>query len=311
MTQLKDKIQSAMDESRTLVLGAEILIGFDFTAPFQEGFKRISGLSRDLNILGLALMLFTLVLLLAPAPFHQLAMSGQDTAILHRFATHAVELALGPFAVALGIAMYPVAEEIGGRGAGWTIALSTLFLAFTFWYGPMFLKREQEKRGGKENSMSGSEESSETGKTSIHDKIRQVLTESRMIIPGNQALLGFQFAIVLQQGFRDLAPWLKWIHLWSLSFITLSTIVLLTPAAYHRIVENGEETERFYRVANTLVLWSLPPLALGICGDFFLVTYKMSGSLCISLAAAALMLALFVVCGLDIHGFAGIIRITY
>ena len=42
MTQLKDKIQDAMDESRMLVLGAEILIGFEFAAIFQDGFKKLS-----------------------------------------------------------------------------------------------------------------------------------------------------------------------------------------------------------------------------------------------------------------------------
>jgi hypothetical protein len=51
MTQLKDKIQNALDESRTLVLGAEILIGFDFTATFQEGFQRISRISQAFNLL--------------------------------------------------------------------------------------------------------------------------------------------------------------------------------------------------------------------------------------------------------------------
>ena len=113
------------------------------------------------------------------------------------------------------------------------------------------------------------EEEKVTGHTPLHDKIRQVLTESRVIIPGNQALLGFQFATVLQTGFKELNPWLKWIHLASLSLIALSTVLLLTPAAYHRIVERGEETEHFYRVAHIMVLCSLPPLAVGICGALF------------------------------------------
>lgn len=50
MTQLKDKIQNALDESRMLILGAEILVGFEFTAVFQEGFKHFSTASRNLNL---------------------------------------------------------------------------------------------------------------------------------------------------------------------------------------------------------------------------------------------------------------------
>ena len=59
MTQLKDKIQNALDESRMLILGAEILVGFEFTAVFQEGFKHLSIASQNLNLGALVLMLIT------------------------------------------------------------------------------------------------------------------------------------------------------------------------------------------------------------------------------------------------------------
>ena len=293
MTPLKDKIQNALDESRTLVLGAEILIGFDFTAPFQEGFRRLSRFAQNLNFVSLILMLLTLVLLLSPAPFHQLTENGKDSASLHRFTTRVVEWALFPFALALGTSAYTPAEEIGGHVVGVTFGVATALLATVFWYGPMLFNRGCEGRGRREDSVALSEIDSATNRTPVHDKIRQVLTEARMIIPGNQALLGFQFAIILQQGFRDVAPWLKWVHLWSLALVAVSTVLLLTPAAYHRIVENGEETERFYRVANKMVLCSLPPLALGICGDFFLVTYKMTETLSLSIVVVGLMLTVF------------------
>ena len=76
MTSLKDKIQNALDENRMLVLGAEVLVGFEFTAFFQDGFKSLPERSQMLNLVGLAFMLFTLVLLLAPGVFHQLVEKG-------------------------------------------------------------------------------------------------------------------------------------------------------------------------------------------------------------------------------------------
>ena len=126
----------------------------------------------------------------------------------------------------------------------------------------------------------------EQNQTSLHDKIRQVLTEARVIIPGNQALMGFQFAVILQKGFNELPLWTKWLHLGSLSLISLSTVLLLTPASYHRIVESGEETPDFFRVASGLVLSSLPLLALGLCIDFFIVIYKLSGRITLALIGA-------------------------
>ena len=289
MTALKDKIQNALDESRMLVLGAEMLIGFEFTATFQEGFKQLSKTSQNLNLAALVLMLLTLAFLISPAAFHQLREKGRESADLHRYATRAMELALLPFALGVGASFYIPGEEIGGPATGLIFALALTGVALLFWYGPAML-RERSHKG---NGMSAEDKQHSSSPTSVHDKIRHVLTEARVVLPGNQALLGFQLAIILQRGFRDLPQALKWVHLASLCFIAVSTVLLLTPAAYHRIVEQGEETEHFYRVANVLVIWSLPALAIGICGDFFLVVYKMTELWRESLVAAGVMFSFF------------------
>src|SRR5271165_6297038 len=252
MTQLKDKIQNALDESRMLILGAEILVGFEFTALFQEGFKHLSTASQNLNLAALVLMLITVALLISPAAFHQLTERGQDSVVLHQFTTHVMEMALLPFALALGANVYIPAVAINGTITGAIFGVTITFLALAFWYGPVLLRRKHQATRQTVKLLTSDEGQTVGGHILLHDKIRQVLTEARVIIPGNQALLGFQFAIILQAAFRELAPWLKWIHLASLSLIALSTVLLLTPAAYHRIVERGEETEHFYRVAHIM-----------------------------------------------------------
>lgn len=305
MTALKDKIQNALDESRMLVLGAEILIGFQFSATFQEGFRGLSARSQNLNALALALTLVTLGLLISPAAYHQIVDKGGDSASLHRFATHVMEMALLPFAVALGAVFYIPAEKINGARTGTVFGVAFTFLACLFWYGPVWLRNR--RRNGPQGqtsrpiprdahaptSSTPPQEAPGAGGTPVHDKIRQVLTEARVIIPGNQALLGFQFAVILQRGFSELPRWVQWVHLGSLSLLALSTVLLLTPAAYHRIVEGGEETPGFFRVATVLVISSMPPLAVGICGDFFVVIFKMTGSASGALLASALMLGIF------------------
>jgi Family of unknown function (DUF6328) len=293
MTQLKDKIQNALDESRMLILGAEILVGFEFTAVFQEGFKHLSTASQNLDLGALVLMLITVALLISPAAFHQLTERGQDSIALHQFTTHVMEMALLPFALALGANVYLPAVAINGTITGAVFGVTITVLALVFWYGPVLLRRNHKDTQQTVKVMTSDEGQKVADRTPLHDKIRQVLTEARVIIPGNQALLGFQFAIILQAGFRELAPWLKWVHLASLSLIALSTVLLLTPAAYHRIVEQGEETKPFYRVAHIMVLCSLPPLAVGICGDFVLVVYKLTEKRSAALVAAGLMLSIF------------------
>jgi hypothetical protein len=92
-----------------------------------------------------------------------------------------------------------------------------------------------------------------------------VLTEVRVVLPGAQALLGFQFAATLTDGFDRLPQAMKLIH-------------FATPAAWHRLVERGELTERFHRFASWMVVSAMVPLALGLCGDLFVVTHKITGS---------------------------------
>jgi hypothetical protein len=287
VTLLKDKVQDALDESRMLVLGAEILIGFEFTAVLQAGFSGLSATAKNANMIALALMLSVLSLLIAPCVFHQITARGDDRREVHGFSSRIMNFALLPFAAGLGLTVYIPADRISGGSTADALALMTVLLAAIFCYGPAFVCKPE----GMQTMTSNLEEG---GATSLHDKIRQVLTEARVIIPGNQALLGFQFAVILQQGFMDLPPWTRWIHLFSLLLITISTILLMTPAAFHRIVEHGEETNRFYHVTQSLVLWSLPALALGICSDFFIVLLKTSSDLLLSSIGSGLMLLLFI-----------------
>ena len=72
--------------------------------------------------------------------------------------------------------------------------------------------------------------------------------------------------------------------------IGLSVVFLMSPPAYHRIVERGELTERFHRYTGRMLLAAMIPLALGLCGDFFVVAQKVTHSFAFALASS---LALF------------------
>ena len=133
----------------------------------------------------------------------------------------------------------------------------------------------------------------EDDSSSLHDKLRHVLTEARMVLPGAQALLGFQFVTMLMNDFDRLPTSSKYAHLASLLLITVTVILLMTPAAYHRVVEHGETTDDFYRLAGRLVLSAMIPLALGISGDFFVVVRKTSGSVTLAVSSTVALLVLF------------------
>ena len=78
-------------------------------------------------------------------------------------------------------------------------------------------------------------------------------------------------------------------HAISVGLLTVSVILLMAPAAYHRIVYAGEDTTEFHRTGSIMVTASTIPLALGISGDVFVVMTKIAESTCIGAAVAALV----------------------
>jgi hypothetical protein len=85
----------------------------------------------------------------------------------------------------------------------------------------------------------------------------------------------------------------KYVHLASLGFIAVTVVLLMTPAAYHRIVEQGEETEHFHRFASKIIVAALVPLALGLSGGVYVVVQKVTDSTLVAVVAALVTLALF------------------
>lgn len=82
-------------------------------------------------------------------------------------------------------------------------------------------------------------------------------------------------------------------RLLALALIALSTILLMTPAAYHWIVEEGEDTEHFHQLASKFVLAAMATLALGIIVNFYVVVKKVTTSIPLALSSAIIMLVLF------------------
>lgn len=100
-----------------------------------------------------------------------------------------------------------------------------------------------------------------------------VLDEARMFLPGIQALFGFQLVAVFNQTFSEkLTPFEQELHLLAIALIVVTTITILTPAAYQRQMEVQHVTTNFIHLATRLILISMVPLATSICLDFYLIS---------------------------------------
>ena len=113
------------------------------------------------------------------------------------------------------------------------------------------------------------------------------------VLPGTQALLGFQLIIFFSEAFEKLTRPLQITHFAALGLVALSAILLMTPPAYHRLVEHGEDTEHFHKIASVFVVLAMIPLAFGIAMDFFVVVKKITDSNPFAWSFAGGTLALF------------------
>jgi hypothetical protein len=291
---LAGKVKTALDETRTLILGAQVLVGFQFQSAFQEQFDGLPVGSRLISGIALALMLSTVGLLIAPSAFHRIAEKGETTGRIHSLAGYFAATALVPFAVALGLDLTITLERTWGKlPAGIMGGIGIAGSAAASWYGLGLLMRRTQ--GATERGQVLTERH-QREPTPIHARIDQMLTEARVILPGAQALLGFQLVIVLTNTFEKLPNASRSVHGFALLAVALAVVLLITPAALHRIVWAGEESETLLTIGGRITAMSLLPLAVGMTGDAYLVLERILGLPGVVALAAGLILLFLLGC---------------
>jgi hypothetical protein len=283
---VQKKLKTALNETRLLVLGGQILLGFQFHGVFQESFRELSPLARGLDAVALLLMVTTLALLIAPSMQHRIVEQGRTTARIFHATGSMAGAALLPFALSLGIDHYAVFERLFGPAAGYTAGAVFFSLALVFWYGLEYLIRR-----AKEAPMPKLKPQEPT---QISTKIEEMLTEARVVLPGAQALLGFQLAVTLTRAFEELPFSSKLVHAAALILVALAVILLMAPAAFHRIAFAGEDTEDFHRIGSWFVVAATVPLAGGIAGDVYVAVGKIAETPILGLAAALAVLTVLI-----------------
>jgi hypothetical protein len=149
--ELSDKVQTALGETRILILGAQILLGFEFRGAFSEGYDLLPAHARYLDAAALGFMVCAVGLLIAPGPDHRIVERGRDSGQFHGLITVIADLALLPLALALGIDVFITAERVSDEPGGIAAGTAAVLLALGFWYG--FPRLRRRRAGQKERSM--------------------------------------------------------------------------------------------------------------------------------------------------------------
>ena len=264
MSKLLDKnVKTALNETRLLILGVQVLLGFEFQSFFQDGFAELSETSKMLSTAGLFLVIVSIGVLVTPTMLHRLVESGRSSVRLLTATSSFTALGLMPLPACLGLSAYVVIDRHFGIAAGIAVGTSLAALAAFAWFGLEWLIGISTGVKDMENSA-----------TPLETRIEQMLTEARVIIPGAQALFGFQFIAMLTSSFDRLPQTVKLVHARALCLIAVNVILLMTPAALHRLSFGGEDSESFLRIGSAFVIAAPLFLAGGIAAEAYVVVQK-------------------------------------
>jgi len=287
---LEQQLKSALNDNRLLILGAQVLFGFQFNVTFQEMFDSLAALPRSLSCAGLMLLIVTLGLLITPSMEHRIVERGQDSGRVLKLATRCAGWALLPLAIALAFDFFIILGRIGGTAVGAFGAIVFFSLAASCWFGLEFWL------GARREDMRKTQVSKATP---LDAQVDQLLTEARVIIPGAQALFGLQLAVTLTRAFEQLPPMAKMAHAAALCCVGLAIILLMAPASLHRISFAGQDDPEFVKIGSRFVIAAPLPLAFGIALDAYVAAGRAlqsdSGAAVLAVAAITALLGFWYV----------------
>ncbi|WP_395018831.1 DUF6328 family protein [Dongia sp.] len=281
---MQRKLKTALDETRMLMMGSQILFGFQLQAVFHERFPALDDGRKTLTAIGILLMAVTIGVLIAPSCRHRLLEKGEASPTMLTMTTRSSALALLLFAASLGCDLVVVLSADFGTAIGLAAGAIMVALSLAIWFALAWVLR---RRRNKEKPMDLHRET-----LSVTTKIEQMLTEARVILPGAQALFGFQLIVMLTPAFAKLPDGPKLAHVGALLCVVLAIILLMAPAAIHRISFDGEDNPRMLHFGSGLVTAALLPLSLGLAGDIMVAVGQSLGNATLGIAAGGGILIL-------------------
>jgi hypothetical protein len=123
-----------------------------------------------------------------------------------------------------------------------------------------------------------------TDQDKIDTEMRNLIEEARVILPGVQALFGFQTIVVFNDHFAELPSFAKNCHLVGLALVIITVAMVMTPAIYYRAC-GGCATLPMTRLSSLMIRGALAPLACGLALDMFTVIFTATENVGISIGA--------------------------
>jgi membrane-associated HD superfamily phosphohydrolase len=132
------------------------------------------------------------------------------------------------------------------------------------------------------------------GHGAMHKEMRNIIEETRVILPGIQALFGFQTIVVFNDRFAELPEFAKDCHLLSLSAVIIAVALIVTPAVYYRYVGYDYVSPPMLSASTRMIRTALACLAIGLSLDMFTVIFTATTLVSASIIGAVITFVLLV-----------------
>jgi cation transport ATPase len=107
--------------------------------------------------------------------------------------------------------------------------------------------------------------------------LNELLQELRVALPGVQVLFAFLLTVPFAQGFTALSDFQRNAYFAVLVLTAISTVLLIAPTAYHRILFRAGRKREVVAYANRMVILGLAALALAMVTAVALIAHVVFG----------------------------------
>lgn len=106
----------------------------------------------------------------------------------------------------------------------------------------------------------------------------ELLSEIRILLPGTEIFLGFLTTLPFTDRFDHLSRTEHVVYVCTYFATLMAFVLMVAPAAYHRVARPIHDKERFKLFANKLLVIGLVPISLSVVLATFLVSSMVIGA---------------------------------
>jgi len=112
----------------------------------------------------------------------------------------------------------------------------------------------------------------------LSGRVQNALNEARILVLVGQVLFAYSFEAAFEPKYEKLPQLARFAGLTGLTLLLLGLAFLMTPAAFHVIVEDGDDSEGFHRVTSAFVTIVLPIFAAAAALEVFMMATSAFGA---------------------------------